>query len=222
MTASQMASEVAAFYRDVGAALQELRHFGGGRGGSRRWASGQLRYAHGANANWDTPPCECSTGNNLGTGRPGLLFLEAMVAAVPGLYSSDVVDWYSSHSYPFSSAPWGADKATRGLAYYRNETLLIGRPDLPVAITETGWRRNLQATPPTTAADQANWTALALSKVWLDDAQVVAVCPFLLAGSFWEKGGWPWMETAGVTLKPLAVFTAIRELRCSRAAGGCL
>ena len=155
-----MASEVAAFYRDVGAALQPLRRSGGHSGGSGRWAAGQMRYAHGANANWDTPPCECSTGNSLGPGRPGLLFLEAMVAAVPGLFSSDMVDWYSSHAYPFSMAPWGTGKAARGLAYYRNETLVVGRPDLPVAITETGWRRNIQATPPTTAADQANWTAL--------------------------------------------------------------
>ena len=61
----------------------------------------------------------------------------------------------------------------------------------------------------------------AFSKVWLDDAQIVAVCPFLLAGSFWEPLGWPWMEMAGAALKPLAVFAAIRELRCSRTTGGC-
>ena len=116
MTATQMALEVAAFYRDVSDALAPVRAASGGR----------LLYGHGAIANWDTAPCECGTGRSLGGGALGLNFLKAMVESVPDLYASPArVDWLSSHSYPFSAAKWGEDKARRGLEYYRNETMVV-------------------------------------------------------------------------------------------------
>jgi hypothetical protein len=55
---------------------------------------------------------------------------------------------------------------------------------------------------------------LAYERIWLDDPQVVAVCPFLLAGKFWEASGWPWLDSG---LKPEPVYTATRAIRLQRA-----
>jgi hypothetical protein len=219
MSSAQMASEVAAFVRDVAAALAPLRN------GSRTpWPRGRLRVAHAPISNWDRSPCQCTTTKPLGGGSSGLTFLQAMLGAVPDLYSATSVDWLSSHAYPYSGEPFGSGRATRGLTYYRNETELVGRGDkMPVIITETGWRRHSVSSlsessrrdppkpSPTSATQQANWTVLAYKELWLRDPQVLAACPFLLAGEFWEAGGWPWMRGAGLTPEP--VYTAVKQLR---------
>jgi hypothetical protein len=188
-----------------------------------RWPKGRLQLAHAPIANSDTTPCQCGTQKPLGGWRSGLQFLAQMVQSVPTLYAADKVDWLSSHSYPYSGEPFGTARATSGLTYYRNETALVGRPSLPVILTETGWRRHAATTStsnaaadqaeaklsllprrsklhfdpprpaPTSASDQANWTTLAYEQLWLQDPQVLGVCPFLLAGVFWEADGWPWV-----------------------------
>ena len=66
--------------------------------------------------------------------------------------------------------PVGDPKAHRGLTYYRNESAAVGRPGLPVVVTETGRREDDRGIGD---AQQANWTSLAYEKVWLPDAQVV-------------------------------------------------
>ena len=216
MSGTFMAREVAAFSRDVAVALSPLRRDGGG---ASDWAPGQLQLAHGPVADWQTSPCRCGDGAPLGgAGQSGLNFLREMARIDPQLYGQEHVDWLSSHSYPFSMAPWAdADgKALRGLMYYRNETAAVGR-ELPVILTETGWRRRVGTI---SNAQQANWTALAFEKVWLPDDAVIGVAPFLLAGQFWEPQGWPWANfTASGTFVPRAVFTAIKQLRC-RVIGG--
>eukprot|EP01045_Picozoa_sp_COSAG04_P001707 COSAG04_NODE_57_length_30587_cov_86.784632_31_plen_486_part_00 len=157
------------------------------------------------------------------------------VAAGRELYAPSAVDWLSSHSYPYSGEPFGTDRATRGLTYYRNESHAVGRGStFPVILTETGWRQTTGpmdaaadgagATPPlpapTDGAQQADWTVLAYQKIWLRDPQIRAVCPFLLEGKFWEASGWPWV----VGGKEQPVFEATRALRTnaslSIAAGG--
>lgn len=171
-----------------------------------------------------------------------------MVQSVPSLYAADKVDWLSSHSYPYSGEPFGTHRATSGLTYYRNETALVGRPALPVIVTETGWRRHvavgstatrrvstaqtemrLSLSPrqlemhwdpprpaPTSANDQANWTTLAYERLWLHDPQVLGVCPFLLAGAFWEADGWPWIvapRTGCTSCGRQLVFNTTVDLR---------
>lgn len=79
-------------------------------------------------------------------------------------------------------------KAFRGLTYYRNELDVIGT-QLPVVITETGWARN-GADNTVSADDQAVWLRRAAESIWMQDYSVLAVCPFLLAGRFWEAKGW--------------------------------
>merc|ERR1712216_1090473 len=150
-------------------------------------------------------PCECGTGRPLGGGRKGLRFLEGMLSAVPGLYNSEYVDYLVSHPYPYSLAPWGTDKALRGLTYYRNESETVGQPGIPALLGETGWHRS---------SERGEWTVLAYQQLWLPDTQVLGVCPFLLAGPFWDAAGWPWMNisTTGA-LVPLPVFNATKQLR---------
>ena len=189
MTTEQMALEVAAFSRDVALSLISLRAASNGR----------LLYAHGALASWETSPCECGTGASLGQGRFGLHFLSLMLERQSTLYTPFMVDWLSSHSYPFSQAPWGdhQGKAKSGLEYYLNETLLIERSrknvekeeekekeedveeekeanmtGMKVIITETGW--NLKTT---SNINRSNWTLLAWEKIWNNDDNVIGVTP---------------------------------------------
>ena len=223
MSSAQMAQEVAAFVRDIATSLAPLRN----GTGHAAWPKGRLKVIHAPISNWDSSPCQCGTEKPLGGGRSGLTFLQAMLDAVPDLYSPTAVDWLSSHAYPYSGEPFGTGRATRGLTYYRNETELVGRGGtMPVILTETGWRRHTVARvapaqqrdppkpSPTDAAQQANWTVLAYDRIWLDDPQIVAVCPFLLAGKFWEANGWPWLDQ---DLTPEPVYKATRALRLRRA-----
>jgi hypothetical protein len=202
MSRNQMAEEVAAFASAVAEAFKPMR----------QKPDSQLRIGHAPIANWDTSPCQCSTFNGLGQGQHGQSFLALMTAAVPDLFTE--VDFLSSHPYPYSNAPYGTDKARRGLGFYRNETATIGRPDLPVLITETGWRV-INGTATVTEADRANWTVQAYKQIWQPDAQVLGVCPFLLAGQFWQSAGWPWLaQTAGPSspLIPQPVYKAVQAL----------
>jgi hypothetical protein len=207
MSTQEMAKEVGGFYRDVLEALVPIREK----------HSGQLMLGHGAIASWTTSPCECGTGRPLGKGQLGLNFLKMMVGFYPKLYTG--VDFLSSHSYPFSQTPYGSPKAMRGLAYYRNESRVVGRPKIPVHVTETGWRRYH-----ITFTEQAEWMVKSFQNIWLPDQQLLSVCPFLLAGTFWDAGpaptgavphsshgGWTWVNSS--TLGPFPVFESVKKLR---------
>lgn len=214
MSLSQMAHEVAGFYRDTAAAVAPARVSSNGR----------IRYAHAAIASWNMASCACGSAAPQGPGRSGLVFLSDVMRSVPHLYRSEIVDWLSSHSYPYSQFPWGSSKAQRGLTYYRNETQVCGNAALPVIVTETGW--NLEHA---SAANRSAWTVLAFREIWIPDPQVVGVTPFLLSGPFWEPRGWPWCHFGaarragageprdGNTMlkyRPTLVFSAVRKLRC--------
>ena len=81
---------------------------------------------------------------------------------------------------------------------YKNETRLVGRPDVPVIITETGWcahddlhvsgidqfDRSLvpgldRSADFCTEEQRAEWTISAW-QAWFNDTQLLASCPFLL------------------------------------------
>ena len=128
-----------------------------------------------------------------------LAFEALLVHADPDLYKR--VDWFSSHAYPCagdgSGGPhdgcglggdprpntngWNApfEVAKPWLLVYRNETRLVGRPDVSVIITETGWCGDF-----CTEEERAGWQVSAW-EAWFADAQVMAACPFLLAGRQW-------------------------------------
>ena len=89
------------------------------------------------------------------------------------------------------------------LLVYQNETRLIGRPSLPVIITETGWSRDF-----CTEDERAGWQVSAW-QAWFDDPQLLAACPFDLEGP--RIQGFPWIDSSG---KRLPVYTETKALRC--------
>jgi hypothetical protein len=229
LTRDVMASEVASFMMAVASAIKPLR-------------SDALWYGHAPIASWETMPCACGSEQGLGGGELGLEFLKAMVGVDPTLYDEQNVDFLVSHSYPFSNTPYDDPKAQRGLVYYRKESALLrnhsGPSSFQVVITETGWCAHCPNSSPIAEADRANWTSLAFSRIWNEDQQVLGVCPFLLAGDFWEKMGWPWVatsstDTASATksvvrrereprstvLTPKPVFNSVRFTRCTIVGG---
>lgn len=209
ISALGMAKEVGGFYNDVLESLIPIRNK----------HKGKLMLGHGAIASWSVTPCQCGTGRAQGKGHLGLNFLKMMLDVYPKLYSN--VDFLSSHSYPFSQQPYGTSKAMRGLVYYRNESVIVGRPRIPVHVTETGWRRlNISF------VEQAQWMVQAFKNVWISDQQVHSICPFLLAGKFWDvnsqlktssnahhssHGGWTWINSS--TLEAFPVFSYVKRLR---------
>jgi len=106
------------------------------------------------------------------------------------------VDAWASHSYPnpaFSGKPWDAGRKT--ITGYRWELALLAElgvtKELPVFITETGWDdRNLDR------ETMARNYVFAFENVWLSDARVRAVTPFVFdyqsspfLGFSWKKQG---------------------------------
>lgn len=111
--------------------------------------------------------CTCAGGTDVTL--TSLAFERLLIAAEPGLYSG--VDWFSSHAYPCAQPGcglhgdprpntngWNApyETARPWLTVYRNETRLVGRPALPVIITETGWCGDF-----CTEEERADWTVSA-------------------------------------------------------------
>ncbi len=157
-------------------------------------------------------------------------FLWEMVAAQPELLT--VLDGWASHPYPlgpFVAPPWEQTYQVdllndapapayptppdgifnRGVNGYEWELWLLdelGAPDLPVFITETGWRHTEAGYPEAMLA--TDYLALALWgnngrfpnfpetdwTPWLTDERVVAVTPFALAGNPAEWGHTNWLN----------------------------
>ena len=222
LTLADRASEVGGFMSDTQDAFANLTAV----------QNGSVWLAHASLANWNYEGCECGTNDAVGEGRKGTPFLPSLLARDPGLYRRGA-RWLSSHSYPFSNANYSSDpdsKAFRGLTYYRAELELISwrsRPigaSLPVVITETGWAR-AGADNPVSGDDQAAWLRRAADEIWIPDAAVLAVCPFLLGGRFWEASGRNFVtcpastnasETCDGELTKLAVYEAWRAAGTAR------
>jgi hypothetical protein len=88
------------------------------------------------------------------------------------------IDGWSSHSYPnpaFSGSPWDYGRGT--VRTYDWELGMLGRlginKELPVFITETGWKRGNEITV-------AENFQTAFNQVWNQDSRVKAVTPFIL------------------------------------------
>jgi hypothetical protein len=180
-------------------------------------------------------------------------FLSEMVAAEPNVL--DVLDGWSSHPYPlgpFAAPPWeqiyqidiindalAPDFLTppdgmfnRGVNGYEWELWLLdqlGAPELPVFITETGWRHGEAAYPSAALATdyldlalrgnngrfpqfpEAGWTP------WLADERIAAVTPFALDGNPVEWRHTNWLDidadgrVAGWHIDPAQWQTAVGE-----------
>ena len=70
------------------------------------------------------------------------------------------------------------DQAAPGLTYYTLELNTIGRPDLPVLITETGWATHRDGLPTCSEQDKADWTVGAYNGLSLLLAPTYSVCPW--------------------------------------------
>jgi hypothetical protein len=147
--------------------------------------------------------------------------MEAMQAAVPGIFNK--IDFLASHSYGAQGIGWGFNvpyaQAGPGLWYFRKELSTIGREQLSVAITETGWATHRQGLPSCTEQQKASWTVEAYNGVWRNDTRVLAVTPFMLMDPVWGgKDGYEYVHmTGGVA----PVFTAVKNLRCKEGFGPC-
>lgn len=197
LTAQQTAAEYAALLRDAADALHSL--------GDTR-----IKVLNGALAPGGVNSCDCATQN----GPPGTLaatFLGYMKNAVPGVF--DKIDAFASHSYPSKGEGWGffcpASEANPGLKYFEKELAAIGKPNMKVLVTETGW--TIQHESYNWSRDQvADFTVDALKSVWLTHPSILGITPFILRDSSWDKFGW--VQTNGT---PYPVYTKVRAHRCS-------
>ena len=88
------------------------------------------------------------------------------------------IDGWASHSYPnpgFAGSPYAAGRGT--VRTYEWELELLKKlgvyKELPVFITETGWKRGNEATV-------ANYLQTAFEQIWGQDDRIKAVTPFVL------------------------------------------
>lgn len=201
ISAAQVAAEAASFTRDVARALRTLP---------------QLAVAAPPVAGIGFAHCECVwAGSNGPQDVNGTAFLSAMLQQVPSLFAE--LDALIVHPYPAcGQLPFSEPCAGGWLASYQQQAAQVaasrapGAPLLPVIVGETGW-------PSTNEAGKAQWMVQALQQLFLADASVVAVLPFLLAGPFWEQQGWPWTlwdpATGNTTLRQLLPqFLAVQAL----------
>jgi len=104
-------------------------------------------------------------------------YLGQMNNAVPEIFAK--IDGWASHSYPnpnFSANPLVAGRlGIGGYVWELAQIKRLGAGNLPVFITETGWRHGVGGLDENTIAQ---YYKLAFEKVW-NDKNVVAVCPFV-------------------------------------------
>ncbi len=107
------------------------------------------------------------------------VFLQAAIDTFGADTFNELIDGFSSHSYPnpgFAGPPSGFGKGSVRTYQWELESLeSLGIKELPVFITETGWdgdalNRSLVA----------QYLKIAYDSVWLPDNRVVAVTPFIL------------------------------------------
>lgn len=205
----RIAEEYASLLRDVGDALHAL-------------GDPRIQVVNGGLAPGGVRWCECA-GTGTGAfegGNTSATFLAQMAAAVPGVF--DRLDAFASHSYPAEGEGWGFfvpyDRAGAGLRWFETELRTIGREELPVLMTETGWPATHDGTTYGSRDDVAAWTRQAYEGVWLTHPSVRAIMPFILLdrGGSWD--GFAWAAADG---SPYPVYREVRNLRCARIPGRC-
>lgn len=127
-------------------------------------------------------------------------FLVRVIKKNPDVF--DNIDGLSSHSYP-NPAFMGSVLATgRGtIKTYEWELQILKNlgvtKNLPVFITETGWSHKVGKTPGLLASEVSNRTKDAFENVWLKDARVVTVTPFILNYTAAPFDNFSWMDQEG-------------------------
>jgi len=206
---ARIAEEYASMLRDIADALHAI-------------GDPRVRVINGGLAPGGVRWCECNgTGEGAWeAGNTSRDFLAQMAAAVPGVF--DRIDAFASHSYPAEGEGWGFfvpyDRAGPGLRYFETELSTIGRTDLDVLMTETGWPAVHGGVTYASHDQVASWTRQAYEGVWLTHPRIRAIMPFILQ----DTGGWDgfaWVAGDG-SRRP--VYTEVRALRCGRIAGRCL
>jgi hypothetical protein len=144
-------------------------------------------------------------------------FIHGMKAQVPDVF--DHLDGWASHSFPASSPPvaWVPyQDGGPGLVWWKQELAAVGR-DLPVLITESGWRTDSQ--PPATRDEVALWTACAWKNYWLDPtAPILTVTPFILRDPYGNFESFAFISQDGST--PYPVYDAMLGFRTTGALPG--
>lgn len=119
--------------------------------------------------------------NNSPTSIDPALFFQTMESTVAGIFHK--LDGWASHSYPnpdFSASPYKSGRtAINGYKWELSQIspYLKGK-ELPVFITETGWRRGDSQVGGLTEKEIADFYKIAFEKVW-NDKRIVAVAPFV-------------------------------------------
>jgi len=205
----RIALEYASMLRDVADALHALD-------------DPRVRVINGGLAPGGVRWCECvGTGEGaFEAGNTSADFLAQMSAGVPGVF--DRLDAFASHAYPAEGEGYGFfvpyDRAGPGLRWFETELSTIGRPSLPVLLTETGWPASHGGTTFGSREDVASWTRQAYEGFWLTHPNVLAVMPFILLdrGGTWD--GFAWASSDGT---PYPVYGEVRNLRCMTIGGRC-
>lgn len=109
-------------------------------------------------------------------------FFAQMESAVPGIF--DRLDGWASHSYPnpnFSASPAFSGRiGINGYLWELSEISKYSKKDLPVFITETGWKRDDSGRDGVAEKKISDYYQMAFSSVW-NDPKVVTVAPFVLS-----------------------------------------
>ncbi|MFA5770287.1 MAG: hypothetical protein WC894_02220 [Patescibacteria group bacterium] len=115
------------------------------------------------------------------------VFKQGPTLNVDSLTRTDLIDGWASHSYPnpaFAGSPYATGRGT--IRTYEWELALLKElgfnKELPVFITETGWKRGSE----TGVAENFQ---IAFDQIWGPDSRVVAVTPFVF-----DYQGAPFLE----------------------------
>ncbi len=198
LSSQQTAGEYAHLLADVADAVHGL-------GDSR------IKVLNGALAPGGAQSCVCGT-DQFTAGDKSTDFLKYMKQAVPSVF--DKIDVFASHAYPASGEGWGFfapyDQSMPGLVFYKKELAEIGKPNLKVLITETGW--SIKDNGVNWSRDQvADWTVEAYKNVWLTEPSILGVTPFILRDPAWDAFAWTHPDGA-----PYPVYTKVRAYRCAQ------
>jgi len=121
----------------------------------------------------------------------------------------DNIDAWASHSYPnpgFSGSVWDSGKKSiRGYEYELNLLKELGvEKDLPVLITETGWKQGVLSED--TIAENYR---IAFEQIWAQDTRIQAVTPFVFKYLSEPFIGFSWKKDGGYS----AQYNTVKDLQ---------
>ena len=152
---------------------------------------------------------------NSSTSMDAGLFYQTMESTVPGVFLQ--IDGWASHSYPnpdFAASPTKQGRESiKGYDWELNlVSKYLGNRDLPIFITETGWKRQTANQRGLLEQIVADYYKHAFEKVWSDE-KVVAVTPFVFNYSDGLFDAFSFKDSERkVGAKFYSYYYAIREL----------